>query len=127
MGDAVVMNRRDILKGIAALPAIGLINHSTAVASMPHASRKMPRHLFQLGLSTADLHALRSKYARDVDTILKAEELIPQDAVLEAVFECAGQDVMVFRWQHEGFHPIVGYDCISTCAPSDEWRKKLGI
>ena len=119
------MQRRDILKGIAALPALGIELYG-ASATMINPPR-LPRNLLQIGFSTPDLLKLKSKYAKDIDTLLKAENLIPEDAVLEKMFDCCTQDVVVFRWWHPDFQPVVGFDTIFTVGPSDDWREILGI
>ena len=117
-------DRRTILKGIAALPGLGLWSGEvTQTHSAP--AFKYPRHLLQVGFTNSQFHEFTKKSAWDMDTFLKKKGLIPADAFLEKVFQCATQDVIVFRWQHKDFHPVHNFDLISTCGPSDEWLKVI--
>lgn len=120
------MNRRDILKGIAALPAIGLGAYEVAkVHVVPDVSPRFPRNLLQVGFTTTQMQEFFLKANGSMDQVLKKKGLIPSDAVLEKCFECATQDMTVFRWQHRDFQPVPGMDIISTCGPSEEWLKVI--
>jgi len=117
------MNRRDILKGIAALPSLGIVNHaSNTVYSV---ERKAPRNLLQVGFTSSHIESFAPGNPEKLDAVLKAKGLIPEDAVLEAIFDLATQDAYVYRWRHSDFHPVCRFDVIETRAVSEDWLKVL--
>lgn len=118
------MDRRAILKGIAALPGLALWSGEVA-ETRTSSGMRYPRSLLQVGFTNSQFHEFTKKASCDMDTFLKAKELIPKDAQLEKVFQCAMQDAIVFRWQHQDFTPVNGFDVISTRGPSEEWLKVI--
>lgn len=118
------MNRRDIIKSIAALPVLGAIGHCSNAIQVNE--RKAPRHLLQVGFTSGQIQMLCGTHLASLDGILKFNGLIPEDSVLEVIFDLATQDAYIYRWRHKDFFPVIGFEVISTRAVSDEWERELG-